>query len=345
MRHGGGVTRWRGLAAVVLALLVAVVTMSAMGRVPGQTGDADPSVGAATATPTIRPLAGRLSNGCELSPRGVPRCGGLLGAAYGSNTDPVAWERRLGRPLGIRRTYYTADKVPQAIGDVKADTRVGRLPWISFKLPYSWADMADGRGDEWARDLARRLARVDGPVWLAFHHEPENDGPMADWTRMQQRLSPLVRREAPNVSYTIILTGWNQIYGPPWLSLDSVWPRDTVVDLVAFDVYNDFGVVRNGKTDVVATELADEYFVHFEEFSQRYDVPWALAETGITDTYSRRNPQWVQQTYRELVEHNGVALIYFNSRLNSDASWRLAGAKEEDFAEALRDSPSLELTQ
>ena len=331
-----------GLAAIVAALLVGAVLVSAMGDVTGRTDVDAPSVGTATRTPNDRPAAGRLSDGCELNARGVPRCGTLVGAAYGSNTDPTAWERRLGRSLGVRRTYYSPDKVPQAIGDVKADTRVGRVPWISFKLPYSWADMAEGRGDAWAQDLARRLAEVDGPVWLAFHHEPENDGRMSDWTRMQQRLSPMVRRLAPNVAYTIILTGWNQIYGPPWLSLDSVWPRDTPVDLVGFDVYNDFGVVRNGRTDHSVTKLAGEYFVHFEEFSKRYGVPWAVAETGITDAYGRRNPRWVQQTYRELVAHNGVALIYFNSHLNSDATWRLVGEKEQDFADALVGSPTLQ---
>ncbi len=290
------------------------------------------------------PLTGRLSNGCVLNRRGVPSCGGLVGAAFGSNTDPTAWERRLGRPLGVRRTYYVPEKVPQALEDVKANLRVGRMPWISFKLPHSWREMAAGRGDAWVRDIAERLARVDGPVWLAFHHEPENDGPMADWTQMQQRLSPLVRRIAPNVAYTIILTGWNQMYGPPWLSLDAVWPRDTAVDLVGFDVYNDYGVVRDGKEDMSVTQLANEYFVHFQEFSERYDVPWGVAETGITDAYGRRNPRWVQETYRELLKHDGVALTYFNSKLNSTASWRLAGSKEQDFADALASSPTIHLS-
>ena len=33
----------------------------------------------------------------------------------------------------------------------EADLAAGRLPWISFKLPYSWPDMAAGKGDAWAR--------------------------------------------------------------------------------------------------------------------------------------------------------------------------------------------------
>lgn len=335
---------WRALAAVVLVLAVGAAAAVAATREPSEpTGEVSPPAPSGQAAPSGPPVSGRLSDGCTLDARGVPRCGALLGAAFGSNTDPTAWERTLGRPLGVRRTYYTPGKVRQAIGDARADTRAGRIPWISFKLPYSWADMADGRGDAWVSDLARKLATVDGPVWLAFHHEPENDGPIGDWTRMQQHLSPLVRRLAPNVAYTVILTGWNQVYGPPWLSLDAVWPRGTAIDLVGFDVYNDFGVERGGTVDDVATEMGPEYFSHFEAFSKRFDVPWAVAETGITDAYAARDQRWVQRTYQELLDHGGVALVYFNSLLNSDASWRLQGSKEQDFAAALRSSPTLEL--
>lgn len=341
-------TRRAQLALVLVTALLGGAVMAgamAVGDPREQDPVAKPApVEASEPRPSEAPETGQLSNGCVLNRRGVPSCGGLVGAAFGSNTDPAGWERRLGRPLGIHRTYYAPDKVPQAIAAAEDDVRDGRMPWISFKLPYSWREMAAGRGDAWATDVAERLARVDGPVWLAFHHEPENDGPMADWTQMQQRLSPLVRRIAPNVAYTIILTGWNQMYGPPWLSLDAVWPRDTVVDLVGFDVYNDYGVVRNGKRDLSVTQLADEYFVHFQEFSERYGVPWGVAETGITDAYGRRNPRWIRDTYRELLEHDGVALTYFNSRLNSTASWRLSGAKEQDFADALAKSPTVQLS-
>ena len=347
LRHS--LATWTGqLVLVLVGALLAGAFMAgamAMGDLRAQDGVAQRAAVEPTEQPPDEsPVPGRLSDGCVLSPRGVPSCGGLVGAAFGSNTDPARWERRLGRRLGVHRTYYAPDKVPQAIAAVEDDLRDGRMPWISFKLPYSWRAMAAGRGDAWVRDIAVRLARVDGPVWLAFHHEPENDGPMADWTRMQQRLSPLVRGIAPNVAYTVILTGWNQMYGPPWLSLDAVWPRDTAVDLVGFDVYNDYGVVRDGKEDLSVTQLADEYFVPFQEFSRRYGVPWAVAETGITDAYAQRNPRWVQETYRQLIKHDGVALTYFNSRLNSTASWRLAGAKEQDFADALANSPTLQLS-
>src|SRR5687768_14660957 len=46
-----------------------------------------------------------LSNGCNYDRRGIPRCGALLGAAYGSNSSPHRWEQSMGRGLGVHRTY------------------------------------------------------------------------------------------------------------------------------------------------------------------------------------------------------------------------------------------------
>ena len=84
-----------------------------------------------------------LSNGCRYNHRGIPRCGALLGAAYGSNTDPSDWEREMGRGLGVHRTYYDADEVGEAVHTARLDLRHERIPWISFKLPHGWAEMAD----------------------------------------------------------------------------------------------------------------------------------------------------------------------------------------------------------
>ena len=119
----------------------------------------------------------------------------------------------MGQQLGVRRTYYGATQVDKAVSVSKADLAMDRLPWISFKLPYSWAEMAAGKGDAWATDLAAKLNKLDGPVWLAFHHEPEGDGDIKQWTAMQAHLAPIVRAAAPNVAYTIVVTGYHQFYG------------------------------------------------------------------------------------------------------------------------------------
>jgi hypothetical protein len=285
-----------------------------------------------------------LDNGCPYSKRGIPKCGVLLGAAYGSNTDPTAWERSMGHRLGVHRTYYGPDEVALAVRTARDDVAHQRVPWISFKLPYSWGEMAAGQGDAWARDLAQQLATVDGPVWLAFHHEPEGDttdGDITEWTAMQQRLAPIVRSTAHNVAYTIILTGWNQFYGPKEYSLSSLWPQDTKVDLVGFDVYNRYGAEAYGRTVTERTRFKTRYFGKFEKFAQEHDMAWGLAETGNTDRSAAVEPKFVQHLYNGVRKHGGVAVTYFNSTLNSTAPWRLIGGKEQHFAAQLQDTPTL----
>jgi hypothetical protein len=339
----------RRVAVLVVALVVVLaVALSVLAGSPSGS-PAGPTRPRHTAIPQSQvpdSTAGRvamrvLSNGCRYTPRGIPLCSALLGAAYGANSDPTSWERSMGHPLGVHRTYWAARQVPAAVAQARRDIARGRLPWVSFKLPYSWNRMAAGGGDAWARSVARRLRSVPGPVWVAFHHEPEGDGSISEWTRMQRRLAPIVRRTAPNVGYTIVLTGWNQLYGPPRFRLGAVWPTGATIDVVGFDVYDKFGVDKDGQRFTTHTSFVRSYFLPFERFAQSHHTRWAIAETGETDSSAAQDPQWMRRTYLDLVRYHGVALSYFDSGLNSRADWRLTGAKERAFAEALRLTPTL----
>jgi hypothetical protein len=274
--------------------------------------------------------------------RGIPSCGTFLGAAIGSNADPTSKESTFGHRLALRRTYYRADQVPNALRTVKTDLAAGRLPWISFKLPRSWSEMADGAGDAWAKDLATRLSEVDGPVWIAFHHEPENDGAMSEWVRMQARLSPIIRSRAPNVAYTIVLTGWNQVFGSnTGYSFEATWPGDGLVDIIGIDPYNEYGTVKNGKTITKSRELK-EYYAPLAAFAKKHRARWAVAETGYTDLQASRDPAWLNRAYSDMRSMGGIGLAYFDSHLNSTANWQLSTKDKIDaFSTALRGSSRL----
>jgi len=281
-----------------------------------------------------------LSNGCAYTMRGIPRCGVLVGAAYGGNTDPTAWEQSMGHPLGVRRTYWDGENANVAVDTARDDLAHQRLPWLSFKLPYSWKQMAEGRGDAWTRELAKGLATLDGPVWVAFHHEPEGDGDIREWTAMQARLAPLVRETAPNVAYSIILTGWHQLEGVEEYSLSSMWP-DTKIDIAGFDVYNKFGMERNGVRVESFTDFERDYFTDFSRFAKQRGIAWGIAETGHTNRSALVEPNWTLRTYLSVLKYGGIAFTYFNSSLNSTAPWTLTGAKGEEFARLLRTTPTL----
>ncbi|NYI12209.1 hypothetical protein BKA05_003724 [Nocardioides marinus] len=276
---------------------------------------------------------------CRTDRRGVPSCGAYLGAAHGANDVPGHLERRAGRPLGVRRTYFTGSQVSGAVRIAAQDLRAGRLPWLSFKLPHSWQQMAAGRGDAWARDLSARLADLDGPVWVAFHHEPEGDGDIRAWRAMQERLAPLVRRAAPNVAFTVILTGWHQLYGDPAYALRHVWPRGVKVDVAGFDVYNLFGVESHGKVIDEWPRMHARYFRHFKRFARHHDTRWALGETALTDAAARRAPRWVERVHERLVRDEGVAMAYFDTEINALGSFPLTRrSRQTDFVNALRGS-------
>ena len=333
--------------AVAALLVTMLVTASDPGQpaertaadVPGASSTSGQSDDAASG-PAQRLAKRVLDNGCSYSERGIPSCGTLLGAAYGGNTDPVGWENQMRHRLGVHRTYFADHEVGEAVDQARDDLLHQRIPWISFKLPHSWGAMAAGEGDDWTRDLSERLARLPGPVWLAFHHEPENDGNIADWTAMQERLAPIVRRTAPNVAFSVILTGWHQFYGPRQYRLDSLWP-DTKIDLVGFDIYNAYGTMRRGSRVVVPTQFVDRYFVRIEQFAREHGVAWGLAETGQTDLSADQEPLFVQLLYDDVSSYGGVAVSYFNSTMNATAPWRLSGSKDAQFAATLRETPTL----
>ncbi len=285
--------------------------------------------------------AGSLSNGCSRDARGIPACGTYIGAAHGGNTDPTALEQQLGNKLAVRRTYYTGTGVASAVKNASADLAAGRLPWISFKPPYSWTDMANGVGDAWATDLAQRLAALPGPVWVAFHHEPENDGDIQEWRRMQEHLAPIIRNNAPNVAFTVIVTGWHQFYGDPQYSLANIWPRGVKIDVAGFDIYQEYGSVKNGKMDLRWVDMPG-YFQKIAAWARTVGVDWALGETGITDKAAVDRPTEIANTVQSMQDFGGIAYSYFDSELNSTAPWTLGTPEKlNEFAQVLAGSPHL----
>ena len=279
-----------------------------------------------TITPTEAAPA-RLTNGCTHSARGIPTCGAYVGGAYGGNANVAPWEKYNGRKLGVHRTYYGPNSAASAARTAKADVANKRIPWMSFKAPYSWSAMASGKGDAWARNLATKLKSAGGPVWVAVHHEPEGDGNIQTWKRMQERLAPIMRKAAPNLGYTVIFMGYHQFHGAKKYSLANTWPK-TKIDVAGFDIYEKYGAkgVKEWKN------FTKGYFAPLKKWSARTGVPWALAETGYTDAAARKKPRRIVSIYNALKKYDGIAYSYFNTNLNSVANWKLTlPAKKQAF--------------
>jgi Carbohydrate binding domain/Cellulase (glycosyl hydrolase family 5) len=296
-------------------------------RKPSPTGEplpTDKPTETVAPSPTVSPTAlpTNPGGGCVSDPMGIPATGAYLGAAVNGTSDIAAREAQLGQTLALHRTYYNANQINNAVKNAKSDLALGRLPWISFKAPYSWPQMAAGAGDAWATQLADALKTVPGPVWMAVHHEPENDGDMADWTAMQARIAPIIHQRTNNVAYSIIYSGWNT-FGGNSNTIATKWPGDENVDILAIDAYNDLGAVRSGRMGTKTLELRT-YYEKMAAWAKDHGTKgWAIGETGQTRDASAVDPDWLDRAYLDMVKAGGSGLSYYDSSANSVADWTL----------------------
>lgn len=273
--------------------------------------------------------------------RGVPTTGKTLFGSVVQNPDSAALlEYSYGARMGVRRTYWNSGAVDASVSQARTDLDRGRLPWMSYKVPLSWAKMASGAGDAWAKGLANKLATLPGPVWVAFVHEPEHDGPAADWKRMQQRLSPIMRAK-PNIGFTTILMGYHQFIanngkGTPGMTMADYWPGTKYVDVAGFDPYNWYGTVKsNGQTQTTWDELKI-YYNKFKAWSAANgNVKWAVAETGYTHKAANKDAAWLTRAYDDMKAAGGAALVYFDvapslNGENSSWTWPLTITPKKD---------------
>jgi hypothetical protein len=307
---------------------------------PSPTATATRSSTSPTANPTwpsTRPTSSSSSPTSTTAPPSGYKHPPYVGAAIQGNGDPSSLEKTLGRKLRLHRTYWNYGSIDSSIRQATADAKAGRIPWLSYKLPVSWGEAAAGKVDAQTKELAKKLATVPGPVWVAIHHEPEGDGYMSQWVAVQRRLLPLLHA-APNVRTSIILIAWDTFdSGNASYSLDALWPGN-MVDIMGFDAYNRYGDATHiGK----GWSEMDHYYDQIAPAAKKRGVDWAIAETGYTDAAAAKDPDWLVRAYDDMANRTdlpGIGLSYFNSTANSSGSWPLSGIKVTKFDAILNKS-------
>ncbi len=275
----------------------------------------------------------------------------LIGAAYGSNTDPTPLEDRLGAKVQTRVTFFTATQVAKAAAVIRADIAAGRVPFVSFKLPGTWGDVAAGKHDTWLASTAATLnaAAEGGHALVVLHHEPENDFPkdattdqkiawtqvnQPTWTAMQVRAAGIFRPHA-NLRFGPVLMGYHSMPGAtlhPWWRLENCIP-DALVDLIDFigwDVYQE----TNSPADRIAKHLQV-----LADFCKPRSLDFGLRETGITPEAFTRNPTWFADLHTTGQNLGAAWLCYFNTALNNNnGSWVLnpGDPREQAFGALLK---------
>jgi len=226
-------------------------------------------------------------------------------------------------PVGLQRTYYKWDNATRETKNIRADHAAGRLPWISFKPPFTtaggWAAVASGRYDADIRARARRYAGYAKPVIVTFNHEPHNDrtGTPADWARAWVHIHDVMKNETnlQNIISVPIIGEW--VFNPVNKRQE---PGDFLFPSV-LDRCHFLGV------DLYQNKSGDDYSVRLGRVlswlnSQGHsDKMVGLGETGATDDYrSPTGAQWWQRSWNWAASNtNRVAAIsYFNSLHNNN---------------------------
>lgn len=228
--------------------------------------------------------------------------------------------------IDIDRWYGGQGDVDKAITRAKANHAAGIRTWLSFKLPFSWAEMAAGKGDAWVKALYSKLEALNFEVWVAFHHEPEGEQSPAAWRAMQDRLSRMVPSE--RIKFWLIVTGWHQEFSDAatW-RWDALFPTGAPIHGIAYDQpYLKYG--RHLKTGVFddTWNEGSVYVLKLAARAKALGVRAGIAECGYSDEAFDKDPAWLDR-FLAACQANGLeAVTYFDSVLNSAKSWTLGAA-------------------
>lgn len=156
---------------------------------------------------------------------------------------------------------------------------------------YSWAQVGAGSADAAITARAAEMAAYGNPIYISFHHEPENDvgtaggGTPAEYNAMWRRCVDIFRANgATNVIFSFILIGYpsprNLGYWPV------MYPGNSYIDWIGFDPY--VWTPQKGPYDPV-TGLPSSFISTVDNFrnqwAQKYhpDKPIMMAEWGINE--------------------------------------------------------------
>lgn len=314
-----------------LAMAVVIVTTAAACSSPPN--DTPGVSGGATSRPAVAQGLRRGAFPGDVVPGHV-----RWGAAIGGNSDPVGrHEATAAVSMGLRRTYFGWDNRMKAVTMAKADLAAGRLPWVSFKTP-AWAAVASGAHDAQLDELLRALDATGGPVWVTFHHEPENDGLVAaEWRAMQVKVRE--RMDATgvkNLAFASVLMSWT--FDPRSGRNPDDWFVPGIWDFAGIDHYSE-------STTNTSVELP--MWVNTRAYYHARGLKIAIGEWGNRGTDASAADEMA--AFYDAAIGSGasgkgqiIGLAYFDSDLNSPkGGWTLYGAPLDRFRALMTASTSI----
>lgn len=305
--------------AVVIALvgglgsLVACTGSAAPDSPPGSTSSAG-TASAATPSPS-RTLPGS-SRRCTLSAKLIPSCGVLWGIVASPHTTAriKQVESRVGRTFNlVYRFHDVEDTIPSALE--KQSVAAGKILHLTIDsrdysstdtAAVSWTDVAAGNYDSSLTTEAKGIASLHVPVFVTFDHEAnlsrrQQLGSPADFVAAWRHVHNLFGQAgASNAVWTWVMAGAAD-------NLDraaALWPGNSYVDWIGWDVYNGSGCSSNRIDPSKFRTFAESMGVFFS---------W-LQHTGPTVGIDIRKPLMISE----------AASIVYPTAPNLTASWYAA---------------------
>jgi beta-mannanase len=257
--------------------------------------------------------------GKSLSSLLVPGSGALWGVAaspYGGMSYAGALadlEAKTGRKFDIAHRYH---HFGQSFPDATERTWAaqGRILLLNWKPDRSWAAVAAGGADAQIDATAQRIRALGHKVFLAFHHEPENDvggsfGSASDYARAYRH----VHGRFAALGVTNVVWVWNVMgFVNGWGSLyPTLYPGDAYVDWIAYDPYNWAGC-RDGKW-----RSFEEITKPFYDWTAAHhpSKPLMLGEYGTEQGSDQAKVDWFNGQLQALrtTRTRIKATVYFNN--------------------------------
>jgi Glycosyl hydrolase family 26 len=234
--------------------------------------------------------------------------------------------RQTGSPLAVHAYARFHQPVP-----------TGRM--ITVKADATWRQVAAAApGSALHSDIvrwARTIRSRPGPVFVAYHHEPEASGNTryggpADFIAAYRRVVSLFRQQGvTNVRFTWQMTDWSfRVSSRDPRHAARWYPGDGYVDVVGADAFNWFDCGEGQGRWMPLAALVDPAL----DFARAHGKQASLPEFGA-DPHPLR-AQWLADAHDYFVANRDVvwAAFYFNrgptNPANSDCAWTLNRAAE-----------------
>jgi beta-mannanase len=289
-------------------------------------------------TTTTRP-APSTTAATSLPPSGGGSLGGKLvpttGALWGSSNVTDSLESQLGRRFDISHTYHDwDDHFPNASEQARAGKgTILFLDWMprifgTDKI-IPWANITNGSQDAVIDAEANQLKAFGRPLFLSFHHEPEDEvgryGSASDFAAAFRHVhNRFAARGVSNVVWVWNVMGWSGGYGQ---YTGGLYPGDAYVDWIAWDPYNWYGC--RGSTWTSFGDKVRQFYGWLESNGFR-DKPFMLGEYGTGERSGDPGAKaaWFKGIPSELQSRltNLKALVYFNHPGNIGCDWRISSS-------------------